>query len=112
MQQYAAPMCVWICQDDAPHCGPTTMCDGCLGRELTAKRGQARVAGAVWAEEIAARHPDLRRHLAWPATDVSRAIARRRVLALATDQLLGNALAESCLAGAAAWWAGRPERYR
>jgi hypothetical protein len=52
----------WICEDNALCCLPDLMCDACLGRELTTKRGQARVAGEVWAEEIAAKHPDLRRH--------------------------------------------------
>lgn len=70
------------------------------------------MSGAVWAERIAARHPELRARVAWPDDDKALAIARRMVAPLATDPRLAEPLAMACLAGAQAWWLGRLPRYR
>lgn len=91
-------------------CTDDVLCDRCLGRELTAKRGQARVVGQCWAERIC--RGDLRVQPAWPDSDKALRIARRLVGALARDPRLVDDLAAACLAGAAAWWQRRPARYR
>ncbi|HEU4727713.1 MAG TPA: hypothetical protein VFT22_07485 [Kofleriaceae bacterium] len=93
-------------------CQPAALCATCFGRELMAKLGQARVAGAVWAERVALRHPELRGRETWPADDRALELARRKVETLAQDPRLREELARACVEGAAAWWRGRPGRYR
>lgn len=101
----------WRCPDESPRCGPTTLCVGCYGRELAAKRAQARVAGQCWAERVA-RRPECR-NWAWPAdARKMRSVARRQIAALAADPRLVEELALACITGAATWWERRPERYR
>jgi hypothetical protein len=65
----------------------------------------------VWAEHVA-RHPEHRAHASWPEDERAAAIARRKVATLAPDPRLAGELAAACMAGAAAWWAIRPARYR
>jgi hypothetical protein len=92
-------------------CATDRLCERCYGRELTAKRPQARVVGECWAERIC--RGELRRIAAWPE-DGGKAIgiARRLVSALARDPRLLDELAVACSRGAAAWWQRRPARYR
>jgi hypothetical protein len=92
-------------------CLPEALCERCYGRELFAKRGQARVLGEQWAENVG-RRPKHRRHVSWPDDEATLAIAARKVVNLTADPRLRAELATLCLAGAAAWWARRPERYR
>jgi hypothetical protein len=92
-------------------CRPEQLCQQCYGRELTAKRGQARVLGEAWAERIC--RGELRRHEAWPRGEAKTlTIACRLVAGLAIDPRLIAELAAFCDAGAAAWWGRRPARYR
>lgn len=92
-------------------CPAEALCEACYGRELTSKRGQARVLGQTWAERVC--RGDLRQRAAWPAGEPKAlAIARRLVSALASDPRLLGELALACDAGAAAWWQRRPEGYR
>ena len=93
-----------------PCCPDDVLCDRCFGRELTAKRGQARVVGQCWAERVC--RGELRAQPAWPETDKALQIARRLVGALAKDPRLVDDLATACLGGAATWWQRRPPRYR
>lgn len=99
------------CTAGAPGCTYAALCGRCYGRELAIRRPQARVIGACWAERIC--RGDRRAVEAWP-TEAPRtlAIARRKVTQLAGDPRLLEALALACSQGAAAWWAGRPARYR
>jgi hypothetical protein len=92
-------------------CNSDRLCARCYGRELTAKRPQARVVGECWAERIC--RGELRRIADWPE-DGGKAfvIARRLVGALASDPRLLDELAVACSRGAAAWWQRRPPRYR
>lgn len=92
-------------------CPPEALCDGCYGRELTAKRPMARVIGECWGEH-AARRPEHRGHATWPDDPKTLAIARRKVAQLARDRRLVDELAVACVAGAAAWWERRPVGYR
>ena len=92
-------------------CPVEHLCDACYGRELTAKRGQARVLGETWAERVC--RGELRLREAWPAREPKTiAIACRLVRHLATDARLVAELAAVCDAGAAGWWKRRPDRYR
>jgi hypothetical protein len=92
-------------------CQPEQLCERCYGRELTAKRGQARVLGETWGERIC--RGELRRRETWPRGEAKTlAIACRLVASLAVDPRLVAELAAVCDAGAAAWWARRPARYR
>ena len=92
-------------------CASERLCDRCYGRELTAKRPQARVVGECWAERIC--RGELRAIAAWPEHgDKAIRIARRLVGALAKDPRLIDELAVACSHGAAAWWQRRPPRYR
>jgi hypothetical protein len=92
-------------------CQSQQLCETCYGRELTAKRGQARVLGETWAERIC--RGALRQHETWPRGEAKTlAIACRLVASLAADRRLVAELAAVCDAGAAAWWARRPPRYR
>ena len=101
----AALCCSVVCCDD------DQLCERCFGRELTAKRGQARVVGECWAERIC--RGALRAKPVWPEHDgKALRIARRLVLTLAKDPRLIDKLAVACNGGAAAWWQRRPERYR
>jgi hypothetical protein len=101
----------WICPDTAPACASDALCDSCYGRTLTYARAQARVIGATWAERVARDRTHRGRD--WPAGEPkAREIARRLVRALATDPRLVDELGAACEAGASAWWAQRPERYR
>jgi hypothetical protein len=84
-------------------CDPTELCDRCFGRELVAHRSQARVLGAMWAEQVA-RLPEYRGRECWPMTGKVQEIARRKVQALTKDARLHEELAQDCIAGAAAWW--------
>jgi hypothetical protein len=87
------------------------LCDGCYGRELVAKRAQARVVGECWAERIC--RGELQYREAWPEhDDKTLQIARRLVGALTPDPRLCDELARACSRGAAAWWVRRPLRYR
>lgn len=97
-------MALCTCKDDQ-------LCEPCFGRELTAKRGQARTLGQCWAERVA-RRAKQHRDDSWPEGARALEIARRQVAPLARDPRLVDELALACLAGAAAWWAKRPERYR
>lgn len=91
-------------------CASEKLCDGCYGRELVAKRSQARVLGECWAERICRGELQA---LDWPDHgDKTLEIARRLVGALARDPRLREALAVACTRGAAAWWQRRPLRYR
>lgn len=92
-------------------CHDAALCDACVGKELVAKRGQARAVGQCWGERVA-RRVELRRYESWPEGAESLRIARRLVGALARDPRLIDELAKACVAGAAAWWRGRPDRYR
>jgi hypothetical protein len=101
----------WICPDAAPRCEPAALCERCFGRELVSKRGQAAALGQCWAERVC--RDEHRQRDAWPAGEPKAiAIARRLVSALGSDPRLLGELALACDAGAAAWWARRPERYR
>jgi hypothetical protein len=101
----------WICPDLSPACAATALCEGCYSRTLTYARRQAATLGSTWAERIA-RDPAYRPRV-WPTGEPKTlAIARRLVAALATDPRLVDELARACDAGAEAWWAHRPERYR
>jgi len=92
-------------------CATDQLCDRCYGRELTAKRLQARVIGECWAERIC--RGELCAKPAWPERDAKAVrIARRLVAALAKDPRLLDELAAACCHGAAAWWQRRPQRYR
>jgi hypothetical protein len=91
-------------------CVEHELCEACYGRELTAKRPQARVVGECWAERIC--RGELRAQPAWPESERALAIARRLVGALAKDSRLLDELALGCVRGAAAWWQRRPPRYR
>jgi hypothetical protein len=92
-------------------CATDQLCERCYGRELTAKRPQARVVGECWAERIC--RGELRRIAAWPEHGGKAiGIARRLVSALAKDPRLVDELAVTCSRGAAAWWQRRPARYR
>jgi len=92
-------------------CATDRLCDRCYGRELTAKRPQARVVGECWAERIC--RGDLRTIAAWPERDDKAIrIARRLVGAPAKAPGLLDELAIACSRGAAAWWQRRPPRYR
>jgi hypothetical protein len=92
-------------------CADALLCDRCYGRELAAKRPQARVLGACWAERIC--RGALRARPAWPEDgDKAVQIARRLVRGLARDPRLIEALAQACSSGAAEWWQHRPPRYR
>lgn len=92
-------------------CASDKLCDGCYGRELVAKRPQARVVGECWAERIC--RGELRLRELWPEhDDKTIRIARRLVGALAQDPRLCEELALACSRGAAAWWVRRPLRYR
>ena len=92
-------------------CADDELCDRCYGRELTAKRPQARVVGECWAERIC--RDALRANAVWPEREEKALqIARRLVGTLAKDPRLLDELAPACSRGAAAWWQRRPERYR
>jgi hypothetical protein len=92
-------------------CAIDQLCDRCYGRELTAKRPQARVVGECWAERVC--RGELRAIAVWPERDdKAMRIARRLVGALAKDPRLIDELATACSDGAAAWWQRRPARYR
>ena len=92
-------------------CPSAALCDACFERELGAKHGQAEVLGQVWAEAIC--RGELRKREAWPELEPKTvAIALRKVAPLTPDPRLRAELARACSAGAAAWWARRPERYR
>jgi len=97
---------------DEPGCSQESLCEGCFGRELIAKREQARVVGEVWAEVIGSRHSEYRKEPAWPVAAKSFAQARERVRMLGRDPRLVDELARVALQGAAAWWLRRPARYR
>jgi hypothetical protein len=75
------------------------------------RRGQARVVGEVWAEEVG-RRPEHRGRDSWPDDVRAIAIAERKVEQLAADPRLRAELAKLCVAGAAAWWERRPAGYR
>lgn len=92
-------------------CPPDALCPRCYGRELASKLGQARVQGAVWAEKVA-RDPKHRGHAAWPQDERALAMAAGKIAQLTADPRLRGELAAACVAGAAAWWADRPARYR
>lgn len=101
----------WICPSSEPACQPIALCVTCYGRELTAKRGQAAALGQCWAERVC--RGEHRQREAWPTGEPKAlTIARRLVSALATDPRLLEELARACDAGAAAWWARRPDGYR
>ena len=92
-------------------CAAEQLCARCYGRELAAKRPQARVIGECWAERIC--RGELRRRDRGPERDAKALrIARRLVSALARDTRLLDELAVTCSSGAAAWWQRRPARYR
>jgi hypothetical protein len=92
-------------------CTEEDLCDRCYGRELAAKRPQARVIGACWAERVC--RGELRSRPAWPeGDDKAIVIAQRLVRSLGKDPRLRDELAAACSSGAAAWWQGRPLRYR
>lgn len=104
VQRYAAPVSYCDCRS-------VQLCEGCYGRELTSKRGQARVLGETWAERIC--RGELRQHECWPRGDPKTlTVAIRLVKQLTSDPRLAAELAAICDAGAAAWWARRPARYR
>ena len=86
-------------------CEPTELCDRCFGRELRALQPQARVLGAMWAEEVA-RRPEHREREHWPMTGKVQEIALRKVQYLSPDARLREELVQDCIAGAAAWWEG------
>jgi hypothetical protein len=69
------------------------------------------VLGEVWAEQVA-RGRAHRGHASWPDDERALVIARRRVAQLASDPRLVEALAATCVKGAAGWWERRPARYR
>lgn len=92
-------------------CAPAALCAGCYARELLAQRGQAEVVGQCWAERVA-RRPEHRGRASWPNDARALELAVGKVAQLAADPRLRAELARACLAGAAAWWARRPERYR
>lgn len=91
-------------------CADEELCERCFGRELTAKRSQARVVGECWAERVC--RGVLRSQPSWPEHDKALRIARRLVATLAKDPRLLDRLAVACVCGAAAWWQRRPARYR
>jgi hypothetical protein len=92
-------------------CPADQLCVACYGRELTAKRGQARVLGETWAERIC--RGELCQRESWPRGETrTLSIACRLVRQLGADPRLVAELAAVCDAGAAAWWTRRPERYR
>lgn len=91
-------------------CADGELCDRCFGRELTAKRLQARVVGECWAERVC--RGALRAQPRWPENEKAFRIARRLVATLAKDPRLLDRLAIACVDGAAAWWLRRPDRYR
>lgn len=91
-------------------CADEELCERCFGRELTAKRLQARVVGECWAERVC--RGALRAKPCWPQDDKALQIARRLVGTLAKDPRLLDQLAFACVGGAAAWWQRRPPRYR
>ena len=92
-------------------CTPATLCARCYQRELASRRPQARAIGQMWAERIC--RGELRGREAWPTEDPKTiAIARRKVAQLARDPRLLELFAVACSEGAAAWWAGRPAKYR
>jgi hypothetical protein len=96
---------------DDHRCLDDHLCDGCLGRQLLSKRGQAVALGQLWAERIC--RGELRAQPAWPEREArTLQLARREVERLARDPRLLDELARTCSAGAAAWWEGRPMRYR
>src|ERR1044071_6859325 len=80
-------------------CPPDALCPTCYGRELHAKRGQARTSGAVWAE---------RERSGALTTEQAAAL----VAPLSPDPRLRAEFAAAAIAGAAAWWERRPVRYR
>ncbi len=94
-----------------PCCDPAALCDACYGRELRDKRGQADVLGQQWAERVG-RRPEFRDRAAWSDDARALAMAAAKVAHLAPDPRLRVELAKAVLAGAAAWWARRPARYR
>ena len=104
-------MAALICPDGVASCTDVALCRGCYGRTLVVARRQARVIGAWWAERTARRR-ELRGEVAWPDTPKAFAIARRLVATLVRDARMHDELAAAALAGAAAWWATRPARYR
>jgi hypothetical protein len=92
-------------------CPPEQLCAACYGRGRHDHLPQARVIGECWAERVC--RGELRQREAWPAGEPKTlVIARRLVGALASDPRLLEELALACDAGAAAWWARRPESYR
>lgn len=94
-----------------PCCEPAALCDACYGRELAVKSRQANVAGQCWAERVA-RRPEFRGRESWPDDARALELATAKVVNLSPDPRLRADLARACLAGAAAWWARRPPRYR
>jgi hypothetical protein len=96
---------------DEHRCIDDQLCDGCYGRAMLARRGQADAIGQVWAERVC--RGELRARAAWPEHEPKTlAIARGLVARLARDLRLLEALARVCSAGAAAWWQHRPAQYR
>jgi hypothetical protein len=92
-------------------CTEDDLCGRCFRRELAAKRPQARVIGACWAERIC--RGELRQRVAWPASEgKALEIARRLVSSLAKDPRLRDELVIACSSSAALWWRDRPPRYR
>ena len=82
-----------------------------LRRELTSKHGQARVLGETWAERICGG--ELRQRESWPRGErKTLTIAIGLVAQRTSDPGLAAKLAAIGDAGAAAWWAQRPARYR
>ncbi len=77
------------------------MCDACVEQHLKWHRGIAYNRGQDWARAIAEVIPIDR---PWPITEKMRAIARRKVAELASDQRLLEALADAVVEGASTWW--------
>ncbi len=77
------------------------LCDDCVAEHMTWHRGIAYNRGETWARAIAEVIPIER---PWPMTEKMRAIARRKVAELASDERLLQLLTDETVRGAAHWW--------
>ena len=78
------------------------LCDRCVEDAIAHLGGVAESRGCSWASAIARVIPLDR---PWPpTTERIRAMARRKVADLATDERLRELFVDRCVEGAARWW--------